>query len=231
MPDFGGSTVQIFDAYVNYRYRPELQLQAGKFKSPVGLEAIAGGRDTLVQRTFAGDGSGAEPRYGRGIAWRLVWRRGELRRRHFQRRAGLHTARRSTRIMTTTRRLTDGCSSSRGRIRRGGVAGIWALASAGSYESRPRNRHCLHGLDAGLHHGRPAEILHLHQRRGGQWRSIGGFRRRAIITTGRSGCWANMSFPTRRSATAQRLGGFAEHGLGNFRRLGVDGRKCLATTA
>jgi phosphate-selective porin OprO/OprP len=38
VPDFGGSTVQIFDACLNYRYRPELQLQAGKFKSPVGLE-------------------------------------------------------------------------------------------------------------------------------------------------------------------------------------------------
>jgi len=39
-PDFGGSTVQIVDAYVNYRYRPELQLEAGKFKSPVGLEQL-----------------------------------------------------------------------------------------------------------------------------------------------------------------------------------------------
>jgi phosphate-selective porin OprO and OprP len=39
-PDFGGSTVQIVDAYLNYRYAPGLQLQAGKFKSPVGLEAL-----------------------------------------------------------------------------------------------------------------------------------------------------------------------------------------------
>ncbi len=39
-PDFGGSAVQILDAYVNYRYNPELQLEAGKFKSPVGLEAL-----------------------------------------------------------------------------------------------------------------------------------------------------------------------------------------------
>jgi phosphate-selective porin OprO/OprP len=39
-PDFGGSTVQIPDAYVNYRFNPELQLAAGKFKSPVGLEAL-----------------------------------------------------------------------------------------------------------------------------------------------------------------------------------------------
>jgi phosphate-selective porin OprO/OprP len=40
VPDFGGSTVQIFDAYLNHRCRPELQLQAGKFKSPVGLEQL-----------------------------------------------------------------------------------------------------------------------------------------------------------------------------------------------
>jgi phosphate-selective porin OprO/OprP len=39
-PDFGGSVVQIQDAYLNYRYIPELQLEAGKFKSPVGLEQL-----------------------------------------------------------------------------------------------------------------------------------------------------------------------------------------------
>ena len=39
-PDFGGSTVQIQDAWLNYRYRPWLQLQAGKFKSPLGLEQL-----------------------------------------------------------------------------------------------------------------------------------------------------------------------------------------------
>lgn len=40
VPDFGGSSVQIFDAYVNYRYAPWLQLRAGKFKVPVGLEQL-----------------------------------------------------------------------------------------------------------------------------------------------------------------------------------------------
>ena len=40
VPDFGGSTVQIFDAYVNYRYAPWLQVRAGKFKVPVGLEQL-----------------------------------------------------------------------------------------------------------------------------------------------------------------------------------------------
>jgi phosphate-selective porin OprO/OprP len=40
VPDFAGSTPQIFDAYLNYRFLPELQLQAGKFKAPVGLEQL-----------------------------------------------------------------------------------------------------------------------------------------------------------------------------------------------
>ncbi len=40
MPDFGGSSVQIFEAWLNYRYRPELQLRAGKFKGPVGFENL-----------------------------------------------------------------------------------------------------------------------------------------------------------------------------------------------
>ena len=39
-PDFGGSTVQIFDAYGNYRYESWLQLRAGKFKTPEGLEQL-----------------------------------------------------------------------------------------------------------------------------------------------------------------------------------------------
>jgi phosphate-selective porin OprO/OprP len=39
-PDFGGSSVQILDAFVNYRFNPALQLEAGKFKSPVGLEQL-----------------------------------------------------------------------------------------------------------------------------------------------------------------------------------------------
>ena len=40
VPDFGGSTVQIFDAYLNYRYQPWLQVRAGKFKPPIGLEQL-----------------------------------------------------------------------------------------------------------------------------------------------------------------------------------------------
>ncbi len=57
LPDFGTgnnggnggttTTPQIYDAYLNYRYSPELQFQAGKFKSPVGLEQLQADRDIL----------------------------------------------------------------------------------------------------------------------------------------------------------------------------------------
>jgi phosphate-selective porin OprO and OprP len=40
-PEFAGSGApQILDAYINYHYNPALQLEVGKFKPPVGLEAL-----------------------------------------------------------------------------------------------------------------------------------------------------------------------------------------------
>ena len=47
VPDFGGSSPQIYDAYVNYRYQPWAQLRVGKFKSPVGLEQLQSDVNTL----------------------------------------------------------------------------------------------------------------------------------------------------------------------------------------
>jgi phosphate-selective porin OprO/OprP len=40
VPDFAGSSAQIVDAYINYKYKPWLQVRAGKFKVPVGLEHL-----------------------------------------------------------------------------------------------------------------------------------------------------------------------------------------------
>lgn len=40
MPDLAPSSVTLEDAYINYKIRPELQIQAGKFKAPVGLERL-----------------------------------------------------------------------------------------------------------------------------------------------------------------------------------------------
>jgi phosphate-selective porin OprO/OprP len=55
-PDFGGSTVQIPDAYVTYRYAPEFQVQVGKFKSPIGLEHLQSDRDiSFNERSLATD--------------------------------------------------------------------------------------------------------------------------------------------------------------------------------
>lgn len=70
MPDFGGSSSSsspvIQDAYVNYRYRPEFQIRAGKFKSPVGLEFLQAAKDnafneyTLVKNLGPGRDLGVE---------------------------------------------------------------------------------------------------------------------------------------------------------------------------
>jgi len=55
-PDFGGNTVQIVDALANYRLEPELQLQVGKMKPPVGLEALQPEQYTFFnERTLATD--------------------------------------------------------------------------------------------------------------------------------------------------------------------------------
>lgn len=40
MPDFGGGNTTLYDAYGEARFAPELRLRAGKFKAPVGLEAL-----------------------------------------------------------------------------------------------------------------------------------------------------------------------------------------------
>ena len=55
-PDFGGSQVQIFDAYTVYRNSPSFQVQAGKFKPPVGLEALQADVNTSFnERSLATD--------------------------------------------------------------------------------------------------------------------------------------------------------------------------------
>lgn len=81
-PDFGGSTVQIFDAYVNYHYDSAFQLEFGKFKAPVGLEALMADRDLLFNERslvtdlvpnrdlgaeFHGDVLGGAVSYGLGV--------------------------------------------------------------------------------------------------------------------------------------------------------------------
>jgi phosphate-selective porin OprO/OprP len=53
MPDFGGGTTVLQDAYVNARFLPVFQVRAGKFKPPVGLERLQSATDILfVERAL-----------------------------------------------------------------------------------------------------------------------------------------------------------------------------------
>ena len=45
MPDFGGASPAIFDAYWDGKFVPEFTVRAGKFKPPVGLERIQSATD------------------------------------------------------------------------------------------------------------------------------------------------------------------------------------------
>ena len=53
MPDFGGGTTVLQDAYIDARFSPKIKIRAGKFKPPVGLERLQSGTDILfVERGF-----------------------------------------------------------------------------------------------------------------------------------------------------------------------------------
>lgn len=53
MPDFGGGTTVLQDAYIDVRFTPAVRLRTGKFKPPVGLERLQSGTDILfVERAF-----------------------------------------------------------------------------------------------------------------------------------------------------------------------------------
>ena len=45
MPDFGGSSPAVFDAYWEGRFAPQLRVRAGKFKPPIGLERLQSATD------------------------------------------------------------------------------------------------------------------------------------------------------------------------------------------
>jgi phosphate-selective porin OprO/OprP len=53
MPDFANSTLTLFDSYVNFKYFPKAQLQAGKFKPPLGLERLQSATALMfIERAF-----------------------------------------------------------------------------------------------------------------------------------------------------------------------------------
>jgi phosphate-selective porin OprO/OprP len=56
MPDFGQNNPQIQEAYVEWRTLSFAKLRVGKFKEPVGLEALRSDRDlTFAERSLASD--------------------------------------------------------------------------------------------------------------------------------------------------------------------------------
>jgi phosphate-selective porin OprO/OprP len=74
MPDFGtgngsgstaGNNASLDDAYLNARFWPQIQLQAGKFKSPVGLERLQSTAELLFIET--GFATQLTPNYDLGV--------------------------------------------------------------------------------------------------------------------------------------------------------------------
>jgi phosphate-selective porin OprO and OprP len=47
MPDFGGTSPTIFDAYWEGKFAPQLTVRAGKFKPPIGLERLQSATDVV----------------------------------------------------------------------------------------------------------------------------------------------------------------------------------------
>jgi phosphate-selective porin OprO/OprP len=53
MPDFGGGTTTLQDAYIDLRFTPAVKLRAGKFKTPFGLERLISATELLfVERAL-----------------------------------------------------------------------------------------------------------------------------------------------------------------------------------
>lgn len=53
MPDFGGGTTVLQDAYLEGKFSPRFRVRVGKFKPPVGLERLQSGTDLLfVERAL-----------------------------------------------------------------------------------------------------------------------------------------------------------------------------------
>lgn len=53
LPDFGGGTTALQDAYVDLRYTPKFRVRVGKFKEPFGLERLQSGTSlTFIERAL-----------------------------------------------------------------------------------------------------------------------------------------------------------------------------------
>lgn len=76
MPDFGGGTTVLQDAYLDARFHPLFRVRAGKFKSPVGFERLASATELLfVERALP---TALAPNRDLGIAVHGDWRTGRV---------------------------------------------------------------------------------------------------------------------------------------------------------
>ena len=62
MPDFGGGTTVLQDAYADAKFATWFRVRAGKYKAPFGLVAPAVGHGDDVHRARHADADCAEPR-------------------------------------------------------------------------------------------------------------------------------------------------------------------------
>jgi phosphate-selective porin OprO and OprP len=65
VPDFGGGTAALQDAYLNLNYTPEFQIRAGRFKVPLGLERLQSNNQTLFVE--AAHSTSLTPNYDNGL--------------------------------------------------------------------------------------------------------------------------------------------------------------------
>ena len=180
VPEFGGgtpgasssaTTPSIYDAYVNYHYSPAFQIQAGKFKAPVGLEQLQADVNTsLNERSLVtdlvpnrdlgfelhGDIAGGVLSYAAGIF------------------NGVGDARNSSNIGFQDDREFDGRlfvqPFKATRLQAAAKSRLWRRRQLGGFVHHQHPRSAQHDgrVAAGILHGRPAAVLRLHQRRGGQ---------------------------------------------------------------
>ena len=108
MPDFGGGTAVVQDAYVDLRPFPWLKLRAGKFKPPVGLERLQSATGHRVPRARLAHRPGAQPGRGLQLHGVLGPAVATLRAGRVQRRGRRRQRRRAT--TTTPRTSSAACS-------------------------------------------------------------------------------------------------------------------------
>ena len=221
-PDFGGSTVQIVDAYMNYRYNPALQLEAGKFKAPIGLEHLEADRDILFnERSLVTD---LVPNRDLGV---------ELHGNVFGGVAsyalGIFNGGTDYNSTTVNTSFQDD-KAFEGRVffqpwKNSGVHALRGLGFGvgGSYMANHPATNTATGLTPGYNTDGQQKFFSYNtgvNASGGAWR----FSPQAYYYYGPLGLLGEYVVSDQQVALAKQIGGFAEFGLGSHRQLGADRR-------